>query len=82
MLSVNELAKLDGTAKHQLTYHDLLEGVKKAKDTAEGKRYKFTENVQNILKTVARYAIVGDAMVQHNPETTALVWGAFHLSWR
>ena len=32
-----------------------------------------------MVQTVNEYAVVADIMVQHNPENTALVWGAFRF---
>ena len=75
-----ELKDLDTwNPKQQLTFRDLLDGVESAQKITESKRYRFTATVQKMVQTVNGYAVVADIMVQHNPENTALVWGAFRF---
>jgi len=79
-LSKKELEDFDAwNPKQQLTFRDLLDGVESAQKITEDKRYPFTATVQKMVQTVNEYAVVADIMVQHNPENTALVWGAFRF---
>jgi len=79
-LSKKELEDLDTwDSKQQSTFRDLLHGVESAQKITESKRYRFTATVQKIVQTVNGYAVVADIMIQHNPENTALVWGAFRF---
>jgi hypothetical protein len=77
-LSAKEVRKLD-LWKQRQTYADLRAEVEKAQNVTESKRWTFTSTVQSIFKMVNDYAIIGDIMVQHNPEYTALAWGAFRF---
>jgi len=79
-LSKKELEDLDAwNPEQQLTFKDLLYGVESAQKITESKRYRFTASVQKMVQTVNGYAVVADTMLQHNPENTALVWGAFRF---
>lgn len=77
-LDPKELEKL-AAMMDKATFSDLLRGVTEAREIAERKRFKYSGTIQKILKTVNEYAIVGDIMVQSNPEVTSLAWGAFRF---
>lgn len=44
---------------------------------SRGQVVVFRDRFDSIVKGLDAYMKVGDAMVQHQPTTTSLVWGAF-----
>jgi hypothetical protein len=81
-LEPKEQRQLQASNQEQTTYANLLADVEKAGKIVEDKRYPFTGKVQKIVQAINQYAVVADIMVQHNPENTALAWGAFRFIFR
>ena len=58
------------------TIEQALEMGENTKKKAEG---KYSGRIGRILRKMQFFARFGDIAIQHNPETTALVWAAFRM---
>lgn len=75
-----------GTAQGSLacTAKDLVTTVHEIKDRLStsgpgGAGGKWSTRLNQLLSLVDSYAVIGDVLIQHQPHTTALVWGAFRF---
>ncbi|KAG0636269.1 hypothetical protein HOY80DRAFT_372781 [Tuber brumale] len=70
------LAQVQQFLSATTTIKQALEVGESTKKKAEG---KYSGRIGRILKKMQFFAQFGDIAIQHNPETTALVWAAFRM---
>jgi len=70
------LAQVQQFLSDTTTIKQALEVGENTKKKAEG---KYSGRIGRILRKMQFFARFGDIAIQHNPETTALVWAAFRM---
>src|SRR4051812_41692396 len=66
------------------SFDDVLALARDGQKKMEANKWKFKnvairDKVESLLSRLHSYAAVGDVVVQHHPEYSALAWGAFRL---
>jgi len=70
------LAQVQQFLSDTATIEQALEVGENTKKKAGG---KYSGRIERILRKMQFFAKFGDIAIQHNPETTALVWAAFRM---
>ncbi|KAI9715684.1 MAG: hypothetical protein M1812_005836 [Candelaria pacifica] len=78
-LTKDEKKRIDPKKCQHASFPELLATATAVKEKAEQARYPWTGKLQKTFQQINRYAAVGDVMIQHHAEYTALVWGAFRF---
>jgi hypothetical protein len=78
-LSEKEWKQLDPALSECDSIESVIKAAEDAQKNAKEKQWSCHDKVGRILKGLEKYAKIVDTGIQHNPEITALVWGAVRL---
>jgi hypothetical protein len=78
-LSEKERKQLDPALSEYDSIESVIKAAEDAQKNAKEKQWSCHDKVGRILKGLEKYAKIVDTGIQHNPEITALVWGAVRL---
>jgi hypothetical protein len=67
------------TRKHSCSLFELVIATQEAHRQCYSKNIPGAANFKRVLQAVNKYALVADVLIQHQPHTTAIVWGCIRF---